>query len=81
MNILLPFLQPKTLIIFRHLIKLSKTRILVFYTVPMILKKCAGTLAPSLSDVFNASLTSRMLPHNWKLAEITRLRKKGALSH
>ena len=30
---LLPFLQPKTLIIFHHLIKLLKTRILVFYTV------------------------------------------------
>lgn len=70
-----------------YLIKLSKTRILVFYTVhlrmlarselkprkspgpdgihPMILKKCAGSLAPSLRDVFNASLASGMLPHNW----------------
>jgi len=32
---------------------------------PMILKKCAGSLAPSLRDVFNASLVSGMLPHNW----------------
>ena len=47
---------------------------------PMILKKCAGTLAPSLSDVFNASLASGMLPHNWKLADITPLHKKGAKS-
>lgn len=31
---------------------------------PMILKKCDATLAPSLSDVFNASLASGMLPHN-----------------
>ena len=45
---------------------------------PMILKKCAGTLAPSLSDVFNASLASGILPHNWKLADITPLHKKGA---
>ena len=37
----------------------------------MILKKCAGTLAPPLS-------ASGMLPHNWKLAEITSLHKKGA---
>ena len=33
---------------------------------PMILKKCVGTLASTLSDVFNASLASGMLPHNWK---------------
>ena len=45
---------------------------------PMILKKCTGTLASSLSDVFNASLASGMLPHNWKLADITPLHKKGA---
>ena len=44
----------------------------------MILKKCAGTLAPSLSDVFNVSLASGMLPHNWKVADITPLHKKGA---
>lgn len=45
----------------------------------MILKKCAGTLAPSLSDVFNASHASGVLPaHNWKLADITPLQKKGA---
>ena len=44
----------------------------------MILKKCAGTLAPSLRDVFNVSLASGMLPHNWKLAGITPLHKKGA---
>lgn len=31
---------------------------------PMILKICAGTLASSLSDVFNVSFTSGMLPHN-----------------
>jgi len=41
-----------------------------------ILKKCAGTLASSLSDVFNVFLTSGMLPHNWKLADITPLNKK-----
>ena len=34
---------------------------------PTILKKCAGTLAPSLSDVFNASLASGMLPHNLEI--------------
>ena len=44
----------------------------------LILKKCTGTLAPSLSDVFNASLASRMLPQNWKLADITPLHKEGA---
>ena len=43
---------------------------------PTILKKCSGTLAPSFSDVFHASLASGMLPHNWKLADITPLRKK-----
>ena len=37
-----------------------------------------GTLAPSLSDVFNASYASGMLPNNWKLADITPLHKKGA---
>ena len=45
---------------------------------PTILKKCAGTLAPSLSDICNVSLASGMLPHNWKLADITPLHKKGA---
>ena len=44
---------------------------------PMILKKCTGTLAASLSDVFSASLASGMLPHNRKLADITPLHKKG----
>ena len=44
----------------------------------MILRKCAGTLASSLSDVFNASLASGMLPHNWKLDDITPLHKNGA---
>ena len=43
---------------------------------PTILKKCSETLAPSFSDVFHASLASGMLPHNWKLADITPLRKK-----
>ena len=47
---------------------------------PMILKNCAGTLAPSLGDVFNAPLVSGMLPHNWELADITPLHKKGAKS-
>ena len=45
---------------------------------PMILEKCARTLAPSLSDVFNGSLESGKLPQNWKLADITPLHKKGA---
>ncbi|XP_022777603.1 uncharacterized protein LOC111319037 [Stylophora pistillata] len=45
---------------------------------PMILRKCAGLLASSLSDVFNVSFTSGMLPHNWKLADITPLHKKVA---
>ena len=34
--------------------------------------------APSLSDVFNASLAFGMLPHNRKLADITPLHKKDA---
>ena len=46
----------------------------------MISKTCAETLAPSLSDVFNVSLASGMLPQNWKLADITPLHKKGAKS-
>lgn len=44
---------------------------------PMILTKCAGTLVLSLSDVFNASIASGMLPRGWKLADITPLHKKG----
>ena len=43
---------------------------------PMILNKCAGTLAPSLSDVFNASLASGILLHYWKLADITLWHRK-----
>ena len=35
-------------------------------------------MAPSLSDVLNVSLASGMLPHNWKLADIAPLHKKGA---
>lgn len=38
---------------------------------PMILKKYVCTLAPSLSDVFNTSYASGMLPQNWKFADIT----------
>ena len=45
---------------------------------PMILKKCTGTLAYSLSDGSNVSFTSGMLPHNRKLADSTPLHKKGA---
>ena len=44
----------------------------------MILKKCARTLAPSLCAIVNVSFASGMLPHNWKLTDITPLHKKAA---
>ena len=44
---------------------------------PMILKNCAENLASSLSGIFNSFFASGVMPHNWKLADIIPLHKKG----
>ena len=44
---------------------------------PLILKRCAPLLAPSLAVMFNMSLESGRLPQEWKKANITPVFKKG----
>ena len=42
-----------------------------------MLKIAAGVLAPSLEFLFNQSLSSGIVPTEWKLASVTPIFKKG----
>ena len=42
-----------------------------------ILKECSREISPSLTVLFNLSLTLRKMPENWKLANISPIFKKG----
>ena len=44
---------------------------------PRIFNECATSLAPSLCYLFNQSFSSGIIPNDWKLANITRIYKKG----
>ena len=43
----------------------------------LLLKNCAANIGPSLCDLFNKSLSSGILPSEWKLAKITPIPKKS----
>ena len=43
----------------------------------LLLKNCAVNISPSLCDPFNKSLSSGILPSEWKLANITPIPKKS----
>lgn len=43
-----------------------------------ILKEYASTLAPSTTVLLNKSFTSGTLPHDWKIANVTPIHKKGS---
>ena len=45
---------------------------------PRILRETAHTLAPHLASMFRRSLDSGILPHDWKLAEVVPIYKKGS---
>ena len=42
-----------------------------------ILSCCLSSIAPTLTTIINASLTSRMFPLIWKTAEVTPIFKQG----
>ena len=42
-----------------------------------MLKMAAGVLAPSLAFLFNQSISSGIVPTEWKLARVTPIFKKG----
>ena len=44
---------------------------------PKILKECAAELSPSLTQLFNFSLTSGRLPSVWKTANVVPIHKSG----
>ena len=44
---------------------------------PKLLKLAVGILAPSLTFIFNQSLSSGIVPLEWKLAKVTPIFKKG----
>ena len=44
---------------------------------PRILKECAHELSTPLCAFFNKSFTTRLLPTDWKMANITPIHKKG----
>ena len=44
---------------------------------PRILKECAHELAPSLTGIFNLSLTTGELPSDWKTANVIPIHKSG----
>ena len=44
---------------------------------PRMLKIAAGVLAPSLAFLFNQSISSGIVPTEWKLARVTSIFKKG----
>ena len=45
---------------------------------PYVLRECASELAPSLAHILNKSLSTGLLPNEWKCADITPLHKKGS---
>ena len=47
---------------------------------PRILKECAVVIAPSLTKLFNMSLTKGVFPKQWKVANVTPVHKKDAKS-
>ena len=58
--------------------KLSPTKACGFDSIPArILKESAGTIAPSLTALFNMSLHSGKIPTEWKLANVVPVPKKG----
>ena len=42
-----------------------------------ILKECSREISPSLTVLFNLSLTLGKMPENWKLANVSPIFKKG----
>ena len=48
-----------------------------FLIPPRILKECAHELSTPLRTFFNKSFTTRLLPTDWKMANITLIHKKG----
>ena len=44
---------------------------------PRILKECAHEFSTPLCTFFNKSFTTRLLPTDWKMANITPIHKKG----
>ena len=42
-----------------------------------VLKECAKELSPSLTKLFNLSLTTGTVPDDWKMANVTPVHKKG----
>ena len=47
---------------------------------PFFLKQCAEELYIPLSDIFQKSVSTGVLPHDWKLANVTCIFKKGVKS-
>ena len=45
---------------------------------PLVLKECAGELAPTLHKIFRESIDTGKLPLDWKTAEIIPIFKKGS---
>ena len=43
----------------------------------VILKNCAGTLAPELRDIFQWSLDTAVLPSGWRTTNVSVVFKKG----
>ena len=46
---------------------------------PGILKECAHELAPSLTGIFNLSLSTGELPSDWKTANVVPIHKSDML--
>ena len=45
----------------------------------LLLKNCAANISPSLCDLFNKSLSSGVVPSEWKLANISPIPKKSSV--
>jgi len=48
---------------------------------PKLLKEMAFELSPSLTVLFNSSLKQGKIPHDWKIASVTPIHKKGNRSN
>ena len=46
-----------------------------------LIMECLNSILPSLTDLFNSSLTSCISPHCFKSALVTPIIKKGVLEH
>ena len=44
---------------------------------PVVFKKCAKELAPSLVTLFNLGMEQSTVPTSWKLASVIHVHKKG----